>query len=99
MSFYFIAQIKIQDFEEYNKYLKETDEVFNKFDGKYLAVDPSPQVLEGSWAYDRIVIIQFPNKIKFEQWYTSPEYQKILKYRLNAAQCDSLLVKGLTADL
>lgn len=95
MSYYFIAQIKIHEEEEYKKYLKDTDEVFSKFDGKYLAVDTNPQVLEGTWKYDRVIIIQFPNKMKFEQWYNSPEYQAILKYRLNAAKCDTLLVKGL----
>ena len=95
MSCYFVAQIKFNDEEEYKKYLQDTDEVFSKFEGKYLAVDTHPQVLEGTWTHDRAILIEFSDKTKFEQWYTSPEYQTILKYRLNAAQCDTLLVEGL----
>ncbi|MGC6174577.1 DUF1330 domain-containing protein [Lacrimispora sp. 38-1] len=95
MMYYFVAQILINDEEEYEKYLKDTDEVFSKFEGKYLAVDTDPTVLEGTWNHERIVIIQFPDKMKFEQWYESPEYKAILKYRLKAAKCDTLLVKGL----
>lgn len=95
MSYYFIAQIQINDEEEYKKYLKDVDEVFNKFEGKYLAVDTDPTVLEGEWTYDRIVIIQFHDKPAFMRWYDSPGYKAILQYRLKAAKCDTVLVKGL----
>lgn len=95
MSYYFVAQIKIEDEEEYKKYLDGSDEVFEKFEGKYLAVDTSPQLLEGEWTHDRVVIIEFPDKEKFERWYTSSEYRAILKHRLRAAKCDTVLVKGM----
>jgi len=94
MSYYFIAQININDEIEYQKYLDKVDEVFDKFDGEYLAVEDSPTVLEGSWKYTRSVIIKFKSKEDFSKWYNSPEYQKILKHRLNSADCDSILVKG-----
>lgn len=95
MSCYFIAQIKITDMNEYEKYLDGTDSVFSRYNGKYLAVDTKPEVLEGSWSSDRIVIIEFENEKELKRWYESPEYQAILKYRLKAAKCDTLLVKGL----
>ncbi len=94
MSSYFVAQIKIKDPEEYKKYLDGVDEVFAKFNGKYLAVDPDPQVIEGNWNYDRLVLIEFPNKIELERWYNSEEYKNILKHRLKAADCDSLIIAG-----
>lgn len=95
MKAYFVAQIKINDPEEYKKYLDGVDEVFAKFKGKYLAVDTDPQVIEGNWNYDRLVLIEFPNKIELERWYNSEEYKNILKHRLIAANCASLIVKGL----
>ena len=95
MSYYFVAQIKINDEEEYQKYLDGVDEVFKKFNGKYLAVDYSPIVIEGEWNYDRIVMIEFPDEVEFRRWYDSPMYQEIVQYRQKAAKCDTLLVKGL----
>ncbi len=95
MSYYFVAQIAIHDEEEYKKYLKDAGEVFSRFAGKYLAVDANPTVLEGVWDYGRMVIIEFPDRIAFESWYKSPEYQEILQYRLRAARCDTLLVEGV----
>jgi len=95
MSYYFVAQIKVNNEEEYQKYLKNCNEVFCKYKGKYLAVDDSPMVLEGSWQYSKVVIIEFPDKNTFSQWYESPEYQVILEYRLKAAKCDTVFVKGI----
>ena len=94
MAYYFTAQIKINDENEYQKYIDRVDEIFSKFNGKYLAVDDSPKIIEGSWNYTRSVLIEFQTKNDFEKWYYSEEYQKILKHRLNAAECDSILIKG-----
>jgi uncharacterized protein (DUF1330 family) len=94
MSYYFIAQIRINEESEYQKYIDNSREVFNKHRGKYLAVDDEPVIVEGNWDYTRTVLIAFESKSDFETWYYSDEYQRILKYRLKAAVCDSVLVKG-----
>lgn len=93
MSAYFIANITIHDGEEYQKYLDRSDSVFGKYNGEYLAVDKNPEVLEGEWAYSRFVLIKFPDKESLERWYYSNEYQEILKYRLAAAHCDTIIVE------
>ena len=98
ISAYFIANISIHDQAEYDKYLYSVDEVFAKFNGKYLAIDEHPTVLEGAWNYTKVVLIEFPSEKELRNWYESEEYQKILKYRLSGALCDSLLVKGRTQD-
>jgi len=94
MSVYFVAQIDIHDPASYEKYLATADRVFARFNGEYLAVDRQPQVLEGSWSYERLVIIRFPTEADLKKWYFSPDYQEILKFRLAGARCDSLLVHG-----
>ena len=94
MKYYFVANIKINDPDEYQKYLNEADEIFSKYNGKYLALDDSPLVLEGKWDYSRVVIIEFQSKSEFNKWYKSKDYQRILEYRLGAADCDTILIKG-----
>lgn len=95
MPYYFSAQIKINDEDEYQKYLAQVENVFSKFNGKYLAVDENPIIIEGKWNYTRSVLIKFLSKKDFENWYNSEEYQSILKHRLNGANCDSILIMGL----
>lgn len=95
MSCYFIALIRIRDEAEYQKYLDGADAVFTKYKGRYLAVDDSPETLEGAWEGGRAVLIEFPDEAELKRWYLSPEYQGLLRHRLAAADCDTLLVKGL----
>jgi uncharacterized protein (DUF1330 family) len=95
MTHYFVAQIKIHDQDEYNKYLDKFDDIFSKYKGEYLAIDESPSLLEGNWNYTKSVLIKFNSKEEFEDWYYSEDYQKILKHRLNAAKCNTILLEGL----
>jgi uncharacterized protein (DUF1330 family) len=95
MIHYFVAQIRINDPTGYEKYLDKFDEIFSRYKGEYLAIDESPAILEGTWDYTKSVLVRFKNKQDFEDWYYSDDYQMILKYRLNAAKCDTILVKGV----
>lgn len=92
MGCYFCANIKITDKSKYEKYLAGCDAVFEKYNGRYIAVDPSPRVLEGEWNYSRAVLIYFDSEHDFNMWYTSPEYQEILPFRLAGSECDTILV-------
>lgn len=95
MSFYFIANIRINDPAGYEKYLENADEVFSKYRGEYLVVDPDPAVIEGNWDYTKSVLIKFDTREDFNVWYYSDDYQEILKFRLTSAGCDSILAEGI----
>jgi uncharacterized protein (DUF1330 family) len=95
MTCYFVAQIRIHDHNEYEKYLEKVDEIFSKYKGEYLAIDENPTLLEGSWNYTKTVLIKFKSKQEFQEWYYSVDYQSILRYRLNSSDCDSILIDGL----
>jgi uncharacterized protein (DUF1330 family) len=95
MAYYFAAQIRIHNPVEYEKYLENFDEIFSRYKGKYLAIDESPTVLEGHWDYTKSVLVWFDSNQDFEDWYYSADYQKILKYRLNSAVCDTILLEGV----
>ncbi len=95
MIHYFVAQIRIDDPAEYEKYLEHFDEIFSRFKGEYLAIDESPALLEGNWNYTKSVLIKFNEKKDFEDWYYSDDYQRILKHRLNSSKCDTILVEGV----
>jgi len=95
MTHYFVAQIKINDPAEYEKYLKKVDDILSKYKGEYLAVDKNPIILEGNWDYTKSVLIKFNSKQDFEDWYYSEDYQNILKHRLRSAACGTILIEGL----
>ena len=94
MKQYFIANIQVKDPQVYEKYLQKCDLVFSKYEGRYLAVDDKVKCIEGRHEYSKTVIIEFPARRNFEEWYYSKDYQAILGYRLSGADCDSILVEG-----
>ncbi len=95
MGCYFFANIRITDEALYQKYLDACDAVFAKYHGKYLAVDKAPRVLEGLWNYSRTVLIYFKTETDFNAWYASPDYQAIRRFRLDGADCDTILIRDL----
>ncbi len=95
MAYYFVVRIKIFDYTEYEKYINKCSKVFDKYKGRYLAVDNDFSIIEGDADATRMVLIEFDTKEDFKQWYHSKEYQEILKYRLKGAECSAVLIKGL----
>jgi uncharacterized protein (DUF1330 family) len=70
-------------------------EVFRRHPGTVLAADESPEVIEGEWDRETLVLMSFPDEAAFRGWAQSPDYQEISKDRLAGADTLVLLVKGL----
>jgi uncharacterized protein (DUF1330 family) len=52
--------------------------------GRVVAFDEEPEVVEGSIEHPRTVILEFLSMTAFHAWYDSPEYQEILPLRLKS---------------
>lgn len=95
MTVYAIAQLRITDRAAYDRYQARFFDVFGRHRGRLLVADESPQVVEGNWDRDKVVLISFPDEAAFRRWSESPEYQEISKDRREGADSVVLLVKGL----
>jgi len=95
MSVYAIAQLKITDRATYDRYQAKFMSVMKRFQGRVLAADEKPQVIEGEWNRDKVVLLAFPDEKAFREWAESPEYQEILKDRKVGSEAVVLLVKGI----
>ena len=94
MPVYFIANIRMKDEAAYQPYLKDVNDTLARYSGAYLAVDDNPRVMEGEWPYTRLALVRFPDEETLNRWYYSDEYQAILHYRLDHAECDTIVVRG-----
>jgi uncharacterized protein (DUF1330 family) len=92
---YAIAQLKFKDRAAYDRYQARFMDVFLRHPGTLLAADESPQVVEGQWDGEKVVLMSFPDEEAFRGWAQSPEYQDISKDRLAGADSLVLLAKGL----
>jgi uncharacterized protein (DUF1330 family) len=92
---YAIAQLKFKDRAAYDRYQARFMDVFLRHPGTLLAADESPQVVEGQWDGEKVVLMSFPDEAAFRGWAQSPEYQDISKDRLAGADSLVLLAEGL----
>ncbi|MGQ0533707.1 MAG: DUF1330 domain-containing protein [Caulobacteraceae bacterium] len=95
MIVYALAQLRIHDRERYERYMGRFMPVLAKYNGRLLAADEAPRVLEGEW-WDRnkVVLMEFADKDAFRAWATSPEYEEIAADRKAGADAVGLLIKG-----
>ena len=95
MTVYAIAQLRFIDHAAYDRYQARFMDVFRRHRGTLLAADESPEVIEGRWDRDKVVLMSFPDEAAFRLWSESPEYQEISKDRRVGADTVVLLAKGL----
>ncbi len=95
MPVYFIAPIDIHDQAAYDSYSQQARASFEGTDAKVLAVDDTPEVVEGKWHGPRTVMLEFPDQAAFRTWYDSPAYQEAAKTRWAATDSNAVLVKGV----
>lgn len=98
MTTYVTAQINIQDREKYALYEQGFMEIFDRYEGKVLAVDEAPEIWEGQWLYSRTVLIEFPSAQAAQAWYNSDEYQQLASHRWAASIANIAMLEGLIAS-
>ncbi|MEO2177281.1 MAG: DUF1330 domain-containing protein [bacterium] len=99
MSHYLVAQIDIVDRDEYSKYEAGFLDIFSKYEGKMLAVDEQPNLLEGNWPFTRTVLVEFPSSEAALDWYQSDEYQNLAKHRFASSSANIVMLKSLDLPL
>ena len=93
MTVYAIAQLRFTDRAAW--YQARFMDVFSHHPGTLLAVDESPQVVEGRWHREKVVLMSFPDESAFHKWAEPPECQEISKHCRAGADTVVLLAKGL----
>lgn len=91
---YMIAQIQIEDharfFEEYGA---AAGPVVIGSGGRVLVASPTVDTLEGDWAGNWTVVIEFPSEeAALEDWYNDTTYQKAIGLRLASTSLNNLVV-------
>jgi len=94
MSVYIIAQLKFTRRELYDRYQARFLDVFRQFKGRLLVADERPQVLEGPFERDKIVVLEFPDNLAAMEFQESPEYAAIAVDRTAGADAVVLMVRG-----
>lgn len=91
---FLVAQLVINDRDEYRNYEAGFMPVLEQYGGKLVAASENVETIEGSWPYTRTVILRFPSVEQANSWYHSPEYQAIVLHRHAASHANIALFEG-----
>ena len=91
---YAIFNIEVTNPEDYKEYVEKVKPVAEKFGGYYIIRGCTNQIIEGTWQYNRTVVIKFPSYEKALEWYNSEEYQPIKQIRLVNANTNGIIIQG-----
>jgi uncharacterized protein (DUF1330 family) len=92
MSAFVLVEVSIHNMEVYEEYKKLTPSSLEPFEGKFVIRGLPVEALEGEWKYDRLVLLEFPNRERALEWYNSSTYQKAKKIREKASVANFFIV-------
>ncbi len=95
MAVYVVAQLRFTGVARYRRYQERFPAVFANSGGRVLAADEAPDVLEGDWPLDKLVIMEFPDDAMARAFLDSPAYQEVSEDRRAGAAMSAVLVRGL----
>ena len=79
---YMIANLTVNDADEYRKYEKGFFPILKKFGGEFITFDDNHETLEGIDPLEgRIIIFKFPSENAAKNWYNDAEYQALSEFR------------------
>jgi uncharacterized protein (DUF1330 family) len=97
MPAYVIADIMVHDPAGYEAYKPLAAASVAQYGGRYIARGGRTDALEGTWAPNRLVILEFDSLERARAWYDSPEYAPAKKIRQRTATSSAVAVEGLPA--
>lgn len=96
MSVFVVGQLNIHAPDEYEDYLFGFMPIFERYKGELLATSKQEtEVLEGTWAMPRTVVMRFPTAEDARSWYNDPDYQKLAEIRRRNADANLVIVHGV----
>src|SRR5262245_5627451 len=94
MAAYVISDVEFRDLALVEKYRSLAQASIAKYGGRYLARGGAVEPVEGDWAPERIIIVEFASMEKAREWYRSPEYAQALAVRRDALDRRLIFVDG-----
>lgn len=95
MAAYVIAQVDVKDAAKFEAYRALVPATLEKYGGEFIVRGGTMEVLEGTWAHPRCVVLRFPSFERAKAWYTSPEYAGPMAMRKACADTNIVVVEGV----
>ena len=97
MPAYIISEVsEVVDPVVMERYRALAEVTIKQYGGRYLVRGGEWESLEGEWALERTIVVEFPSWERAKAWYRSPEYATALELSRVALKRKMLMVNGVT---
>ena len=96
MKAYLVLDLSVKDFTGFKKYIDEIPAFIAKHGGQYIVRGVVPDIIEGDWTPERLVILEFPARANAEAFLGDPDIQDLFKLRHATTTSQLVLAEGCT---
>ncbi|THD81948.1 MAG: DUF1330 domain-containing protein [Phenylobacterium sp.] len=94
MKAYLVLDFAVRDLPGFRPYIEAIPAFIAKHGGRYIVRGAPPTVMEGDWAPELMVILEFPARANAEAFLADPEAQALFAVRHRATVSKLVLVDG-----
>ena len=94
MMAYLVLDFAVRDLPGFLPYVDAIAALIDKHGGRYLVRGARPAVVEGDWAPERMVILQFPARENAQAFLADPQAQALFAVRHRTTDSKLVLVDG-----
>jgi uncharacterized protein (DUF1330 family) len=95
MAAYIVVQVDVKDPVRYESYKQMVPASLAKYGGRFIVRGGKTRTLEGTWAPQRFVIVEFPSLERANAWWSSPEYAEAKALRQATSSTQMIVVEGV----
>ena len=94
MKAYLILDLTITDGRTFMEYVEKIPTYLARHHGEYIVEGVEPEIIEGNWKPERIVVLEFESKKHAKAFLEDPETQPLFAIRHRSTDSKLILVEG-----
>ena len=95
MAGYVIVDLQVTDAEVYAEFREKVAGTVEAHGGRYLVRGGSAEAIEGDWAPERLIVMEFDSVAQVKTWLASPEFTDLREIRHRSATANVIVVEGV----
>lgn len=94
MKAYLVLDLAIHDLDGFRPYIERVPALIERHGGRYIVQGAEPTTIEGDWASQRMVIIEFSARENADRFLNGPDFRTLAQIRHRTTTSRLVLVDG-----
>ncbi|WNO11542.1 DUF1330 domain-containing protein [Teredinibacter sp. KSP-S5-2] len=96
MKGYLVLDLTVNNYQEFVEYIEKIPVFIHKHGGRYIVQGVEPELMEGDWLPDRLIVLEFPSTGHARAFLADPDAQPLFAIRHKTTKSQLILAEGCT---